>query len=60
MSLSGADLRRAASRDEVVTIVAAAADKLAPDDWILGGFWDGALGPPAWQSLMVHCASLWT
>ena len=26
MSLSGADLRRAASRDEVVTIVAAAAD----------------------------------
>lgn len=41
MSLIGADLRRAASREEFAGIVAAAAAKLGPEEWILGGFWDG-------------------
>ncbi len=41
LSLSGVDLRRAASKEEFVAAVEAAAGKLGPDEWVLGGFWDG-------------------
>lgn len=41
LSLAGVDLRRAASRDEFAAAVAATAEKLGPEEWVLGGFWDG-------------------
>ena len=41
LSLSAVDLRHAASKEEFVAAVAAAAEKLGPDEWLLGGFWDG-------------------
>lgn len=45
LSLSSVDLRRASSKEEFVAAVAAAAEKLGPDDWLTGGFWDGARRP---------------
>ncbi|GBF91437.1 hypothetical protein Rsub_04177 [Raphidocelis subcapitata] len=43
LSLSAVDLRRAASREEFERAVAAAAERLGPDEWLLGGFWDDNL-----------------
>jgi len=46
LSLSGVDLRRAASKEEFVAAVAAAAEKLGSEEWVLGGFWDGESSDP--------------
>ncbi|KAI8464094.1 MAG: amidohydrolase family-domain-containing protein [Monoraphidium minutum] len=53
LSLSSVDLRRAASREAFVSAVAAAAKKLGPEEWVLGGFWDdnqwgGGLPDASW------------
>ena len=43
LSLAGADLRRASSREAFEAGVAAAAAALGEGEWILGGFWDDNL-----------------